>query len=84
MVICLVVSYIIVLTEFNNGQFPPDVLRDDINNSVMLGESNGMMQFHSPPGLKVKNYPRRGRWMCQPRPDGGCPGEAGGDDQISP
>ena len=30
---------------------PPDVLRDDINNSVMLGESNGMMQFHSPPGL---------------------------------
>ena len=55
MVICLVVSYIIVLTEFNNGQFPPDVLRDDINNSVMLGESNGMMQYYSALGLKVNN-----------------------------
>ena len=40
-VICLVVSYIILLVEFNKGQFPPDVLRDDINNSIMLSATNG-------------------------------------------
>jgi len=40
-VICLVVSYIIVLVEFNKRQFPPDVLRDDINSSVMLSATNG-------------------------------------------
>jgi len=40
-VICLVVSYIIILVEFNKRQLPPDVLREDINNTVMLSESNG-------------------------------------------
>ena len=47
-VICLVVSYIIILVEFNKRQLPPDVLRDDINNTVMLSESNGVVGCVSP------------------------------------
>jgi len=40
-VICLVVSYIIILMDFHKKELPPDVLREDLTNSVMLNSSNG-------------------------------------------
>ena len=40
-IICLVVSYIILLSDFHKKQLPPDVLREDITNSAMLTPSNG-------------------------------------------
>ena len=40
-IICLVVSYIILLSDFHKKQLPPDVLREDITNSAMLTSSNG-------------------------------------------
>merc|ERR1712117_416084 len=40
-IICLVVSYIMILSDFHKKQFPPDVLREDLTNSVMLSSSNG-------------------------------------------
>lgn len=36
-VMCLVVSYIIRLREFNKNQLPPDVLREDIASSLIMG-----------------------------------------------
>eukprot|EP00092_Neocalanus_flemingeri_P012944 GFUD01013943.1.p1 GENE.GFUD01013943.1~~GFUD01013943.1.p1 ORF type:complete len:249 (+),score=64.58 GFUD01013943.1:116-862(+) len=38
-VICLVVSYILILTDFHNKQLPPDVLRNDLNSSIMQNTS---------------------------------------------
>jgi len=40
-VICLVVSYIIILRDFHQRQLPPDVLREEVTNSVMLSNTNG-------------------------------------------
>jgi len=38
-VICLVVSYILILTDHHNKQLPPDVLRDDLTSSIMQNTS---------------------------------------------
>merc|ERR1719410_1015749 len=38
-VICLVVSYILILTDHHNKQLPPDVLRDDLTSSIMQNSS---------------------------------------------
>merc|ERR1712025_903527 len=40
-VICLVVSYILLLADHHKKQLPPDVLREDLTDSVMLNSSNG-------------------------------------------
>ena len=38
-VICLVVSYILILTDHHNKQLPPDVLREDLTSSIMQNTS---------------------------------------------
>lgn len=40
-VICLVVSYIMLLSDFHKRELPPDVMREDLSNSVMLNSTNG-------------------------------------------
>ena len=40
-VICLVVSYLMILSEFHKKQLPPDVMRDDLSSSIMLNNTNG-------------------------------------------
>ena len=40
-IICLVVSYILLLSDFHKKQLPPDMLREDITNSAMLNSTNG-------------------------------------------
>ena len=40
-VICLVVSYILLLADHHKKQLPRDVLREDLTDSVMLNSSNG-------------------------------------------
>lgn len=42
-IICLVVSYILLLADFHKKQLPPDMLREDITNSAMLNSTNGEM-----------------------------------------
>jgi len=38
-VICIAVSYIVILREFNTKQLPPDVLRDDFTSSIMMNQA---------------------------------------------
>jgi len=38
-VICCVVSYIIILRDFNSKELPPDVMREDFMSSVMLNRN---------------------------------------------
>merc|ERR1712179_92971 len=38
-VICLVVSYILILTDHHNKQLPPDVMREDLTSSIMQNAS---------------------------------------------
>jgi len=38
-VICLVVSYILILTDHHNKQLPPDVMREDLTSSIMQNTS---------------------------------------------
>ena len=50
-IICLVVSYILLLADFHKKQLPPDMLREDITNSAMLNSTNGeaiWFIFHKP------------------------------------
>ena len=44
-IICLVVSYIRLLSDFHKKQLPPDILREEITNSAMLSSTNGELEL---------------------------------------
>jgi len=58
-IICLVVSYILLLSDFHKKQLPPDMLREDITNSAMLNSTNGEVIGCPEPGQMVEVLERQ-------------------------